>query len=100
MAKEPLSVLTSPLPLQAGKWRQNWVLLHVYSKNASGVSLYQRNGYAELHRDPTWQQLLGKRQRLLLAKGASFVGAAGVIQSVSGSVMRIFQQQQHEQQAP
>ena len=28
----------------AGKWRQNWVLLHVYADNLPGVRLYHRNG--------------------------------------------------------
>lgn len=83
--------------MQAGKWRQNWVLLHVHSNNESGVSLYQRNGYAELQRDPTWQKFVGRRQRLLLAKGATLVGAAGVIQSVSSSITRVFQQQPERQ---
>ena len=30
----------------AGKWRQNWVLLHVYADNLPGVRLYHRNGCA------------------------------------------------------
>jgi ribosomal protein S18 acetylase RimI-like enzyme len=28
----------------AGKWRQNWVLLHVYADNFPGLRLYHRNG--------------------------------------------------------
>lgn len=71
------------------------MLLHVYSDNNRGVSLYRRNGYAELDRDPAWQQLVGRRQRLLLAKSAMAPpGAAGAIQSISSNVMKLFQQQQ------
>ena len=72
------------------------MLLHVYSSNLSGVSLYLGNGYAELYRDPSWQQAFGRRQRLLLAKGAAVTGADGAIQSISQSVYQLFQQQQQQ----
>ena len=84
-----------PFPIQAGKWKQNWVLLHVYRDNLSGVSLYESTGYSLIFRDPDWQRIFGRRQRLLLAKGAAASGAAGAILSLSENVMRLWQQQEN-----
>lgn len=78
--------------LQAGRWKQNWVLLHVYSDNTTGVSLYERTGYSLIFQDPEWQKVFGRRQRKLLAKGATASGAAGAIMSISENVMRLWQQ--------
>ena len=84
---------------QAGKWKQNWVLLHVYSDNFSGVSLYESNGYSLVFQDPSWQRIFGRRQRMLLAKGAAVTGAAGAIQSISENVMRLWQSQENQSTA-
>ena len=69
--------------MQAGRWGQNWVLLHVYIDNIAGVNLYRENGYAELENDPEWQKFLGRRRRFLLAKQAAVTGTAGIISSIT-----------------
>ena len=61
--------------------------------NTNGVSLYNNTGYSLIFRDPAWQRFLGRRQRMLLAKGAAATGAAGAILSISENVMRLWQQQ-------
>lgn len=94
-----LSAKSGIMLCQAGKWKQNWVLLHVYSDNFSGVSLYQRTGYSLIFQDPSWQRIFGRRQRMLLAKGAAVTGAAGAIQSISENVMRLWQSQENAQAA-
>lgn len=76
------------------------MLLHVYSDNVSGVSLYQSTGYSLIFQDPNWQKILGRRQRKLLAKGAAATGAAGAIMSISENVMRLWQQQDSPSTAP
>ena len=77
---------------QAGKWNQNFALLHVYNGNSAAIDLYRSCGFEELKRDPEWQQLLGRRQRILFAKGATAASSGSALQSISNSVMRIFQQ--------
>ena len=71
------------------------MLLHVYGDNKSGVGLYESTGYSLIFRDPDWQKVFGRRQRLLLAKGAAASGAAGAILSFSENVMRLWQQQEN-----
>ncbi len=38
------SALLGAAERMAGKWQQNWVLLHVYGDNFPGLRLYHRNG--------------------------------------------------------
>jgi ribosomal protein S18 acetylase RimI-like enzyme len=38
------SALLGAAERMAGKWQQNWVLLHVYTDNFPGLRLYHRNG--------------------------------------------------------
>lgn len=40
------SALLGAAERMAGKWQQNWVLLHVYVDNFPGLRLYHRNGCA------------------------------------------------------
>ena len=40
------SALLGAAERMAGKWQQNWVLLHVYGDNFPGLRLYHRNGCA------------------------------------------------------
>ena len=40
------SALLGAAERMAGKWQQNWVLLHVYADNFPGLRLYHRNGCA------------------------------------------------------
>jgi len=87
------SALLRAAEIQAGKWNQNYVLLHVYADNKVGVALYRSAGYSQIHTDPGWLFLLGRRQRVLFAKSSIVRAPAGVIQSISENVMRMWQRQ-------
>lgn len=87
------SALLKAAEIQAGKWNQNYVLLHVYANNKDGMSLYQSTGYSQIFTDPTWVPLVGRRQRVLFAKSSTVTAPSGVIQSISENVMRMWQRQ-------
>lgn len=88
------SALLSAAERVAGKWWQNWVLLHVYDSDAAGNALYEQNGYARVKTDPAWRALMGKRQRVLMAKNATMFTSSSPltsISSISSSLMKVFQ---------
>lgn len=89
------TALLKAAEMQAGKWNQNYVLLHVYADNPTGVALYRSAGYSQIYTDPGWLFLLGRRQRVLFAKSSTVTAPAGVIQSISENVMRMWQRQEN-----
>ncbi|KAK9806526.1 hypothetical protein WJX73_007064 [Symbiochloris irregularis] len=93
------SALLSAAERVAGRWHQNWVLLHAYDSDAASVGVYSRCGYAKLRVDPAWVGMLGGRQRVLMAKNATMappsngLPVSAAISSISPGLMRIFQSQ-------
>ncbi|CAK0750157.1 hypothetical protein CVIRNUC_001968 [Coccomyxa viridis] len=81
----------------AGKWQQNFVLLHTYADNFPGLRLYHRNGYADLMRDPDWRSLFGLRKRVLMAKSASVFSMGNAVQSISTNILKAWTQQQEQE---
>ncbi|BDA46003.1 hypothetical protein COCOBI_08-0950 [Coccomyxa sp. Obi] len=92
------SALLGAAERMAGKWQQNWVLLHVYCDNFPGLRLYHRNGYADLHTDPEWWGFMGRRRRVLMAKSASVFSVGRSVQSISTNVLKMMQQQSWQEQ--
>ncbi|EIE24293.1 acyl-CoA N-acyltransferase [Coccomyxa subellipsoidea C-169] len=92
------SALLGAAERMAGKWQQNWVLLHVYGDNFPGIRLYHRNGYADLHIDPEWWGFMGRRRRVLMAKSASVFSVGRSVQSISTNVLKMMQQQSWQEQ--
>ncbi len=50
--------------------------------------------YADLHTDPEWWSLFGRRRRVLMAKSASVFSVGTSVQSISTNVLKMMQQQQ------
>ncbi len=85
----------------AGRWRQNWCLLHVHDANEAAVALYEAAGYSALARDegggvgplallarPKPRTLMGRAARLGREEGVS-AGVVPSITSISPNVLAL-----------
>lgn len=66
------SALLAAAERAAGRWRQNWVLLHVHERNAAARALYASAGYATL--GPAERPGIVGAPRVLMGKQSSLAG--------------------------
>jgi ribosomal protein S18 acetylase RimI-like enzyme len=83
------SALLAAAERAAGRWRQNWVLLHVHERNAGARALYASAGYAPL--GPAERPGIVGAPRVLMGKQSGFPSSSSSSSSESagGGIMSI-----------
>lgn len=85
-------------PVESGFSFSSMIRVHLVVLTHAQVASLAPRRYADLHLDPEWWGLLGRRRRVLMAKAASAFSVGNSVQSISSNLLRAWQQQQQHQE--